>query len=179
LSDGTDLTLLAVDSPRERAAADLLRDRFAALGLSVQQRLVPADRFATVTAAGGWDLALAVLHPDFVGTRAVLTPLLDPRWPGEDRIGTVRRSSGWLTEMAAGLAEQDPSQVATRGLALATTITSDGAVLSLARVATVRLTGANVGQIPPVVSLGNVDPTNVSLGVTRPTESPSSGSAPS
>jgi hypothetical protein len=81
--------------------------------------------------------------------------------------------------MAAGLGEKEPERVAERELDLASTIGQDGAVLALFHVATVRTTGPNVGPNPPVAMLGNADPANVSLGVTRPGESPSSTSPPS
>jgi peptide/nickel transport system substrate-binding protein len=179
LPPGTRLTLLAADSPAEKAAATVLHDRFAAAGLAVQVRLVPVGHYAAATAAGGWDLALLVERPDYAGSRAVLSPLLDPRWPADDRLGTVRRSQAWLTEMAAGLGEERPAAVAERELALASAISQDGAVIGLLRLGTVRTTGPNVGQIPPLVLLGNADPANVALGVTRPGESPSSAPASS
>jgi peptide/nickel transport system substrate-binding protein len=179
LAPGSDLTLLAADGPAERAAATVLHDRLADGGLAVQLRLVPADRYAAVAALGGWDLALRVLRPDYAGSRAVLAPLLDPRWPGNAALGTLRRSPAWLTEMAAGLGEKEPERVAERELDLASAIGQDGAVLALFHVAAVRTTGPNVGPNPPVTMLGNADPANVSLGVTRPGESPSSTSPPS
>jgi hypothetical protein len=179
LRPGTRLTLLAADTADERAAATSLRDRLNATGLAVTVNAVPEDRYAASAAAGGWDLALFVERPDYLGTRAVLAPLLDPRWPSARTLPTVRRSPAWLTEMAASLGEQNASTSANRQLALAATIQGDGALMPLAGIATVRTMGPNVGQIPPVPLLGNADPANVALGVTRPGESSSSAPPPS
>jgi peptide/nickel transport system substrate-binding protein len=174
LRAGSPLRLLVADTAGERAAAGVLRDRLTAAGLDIDLRAVPAQQYSASTAAGGWDLTLLLLRPDYLGSRAVLTPLLDPRWPGLDAVGTLRRSPAWLTEMAAALGEESASRSVARQTGLATTITRDGAVMGLATVATVRTAGPNVGQSPALALLGNVDPANVALGVTRPGESPTS-----
>jgi peptide/nickel transport system substrate-binding protein len=174
LRAGSPLRLLVADTAGERAAAGVLRDRLTAAGLDIDLRAVPAQQYSASTAAGGWDLTLLLLRPDYLGSRAVLTPLLDPRWPGLDAVGTLRRSPAWLTEMAAALGEESASRSVARQTGLATTITRDGAVMGLATVATVRTAGPNVGHSPALALLGNVDPANVALGVTRPGESPTS-----
>ncbi|HSP36677.1 MAG TPA: ABC transporter substrate-binding protein [Frankiaceae bacterium] len=171
LRPGSDFTLLAGDTDAERAAADVLRKRLVDAGLAVQLRVVPADRYGAVAALGGWDLGLIVERPDFAGSRAVLSPLLDPKWPGNRAAGAARRPSAWFGEMNAGLAEESTDAVAKRELGLSSTMSVDASFVAVLRLATVRTTGPNVGRIPPLPLLGNADPTNVALGVTRPGES--------
>lgn len=179
LSPGTDFTLLAADTPAERSAATALQGRFTAAGLSVQLRLVPAARYSAISGLGGWDLALVVERPAFVGARAVLGPLLDPRWQGPPALGAIRRDAAWFAELGAALAEENSDQVVARELALASSIGSDGALMAALRVATVRTTGPNVDRIPSSALLGNSDPANVGLGTTRPGEMPAPTPAPS
>lgn len=179
LRPGTSLVLLSGDTPDERAGAAALSKRLSDAGLAVQSKTVPADRYRAAAASGGWDLSLSVLRPDFPGSRAVLAPLLDAHWPGERAAGAARRSAAWYNAMVAGLAEERPDRVAEQELALSGTLALDASFVGALRVATVRTTGPNVGQNPPLAMLGNADPANVALGVTRPTESPSPTSASS
>jgi hypothetical protein len=113
-----------------------------------------------------------VLRPAYPGSRAVLAPLLDPRWPGPQAAGAARRSTAWYTQMLSGLAADSANQVADQELGLSGTLGFDSSFVGVVRAATVRTTGPNVGQIPPLAMLGNADPANVALGVTRPSESP-------
>jgi hypothetical protein len=75
--------------------------------------------------------------------------------------------------MTAGLAENSADAVARQELALSSTLSGDASFVGVLRLATVRTTGPNVGQNPPLALLGNADPANVALGVTRPGESAS------
>jgi hypothetical protein len=173
LKSGTSLVLLSGDTAGERAGIAELSKRLSDAGLTVRPKVVPADRYAAVAALGGWDLSLSVLRPGYPGSRAVLAPLLDPRWPGPRAAGAARRSAVWYSQMVSGLADEPAKQVAARELALSSLLGLDGSYVGALRLSTVRTTGPNVGQNPPLAMLGNADPANVALGVTRPGESPS------
>jgi hypothetical protein len=173
LKQGSDFVVLSGDTDQERAASTAIQKRLADAGLAAELRVVPSDRFAAVSALGGWDLALVVQQPEYPGSRAVLSPLLQPTWPANSTVGAARRSPAWYAEMLAGLGDDSADRVAQRELALSRTLALDGSFVGVLRLATVRTTGPNVDQIPPLALLGNADPTNVALGVTRPGESPS------
>jgi peptide/nickel transport system substrate-binding protein len=179
LRTGADLVVLAADTPAERAAALVLQDRYKAAGLAVQLRVVPPERFSAVTRLAGWDLALFAQRPAWSGSRAVLGPLLDPRWTGPRTPGAARRSSTWLPALLDALAVPDAEDRASAELGLASRIVADGAFAVALSVDTVRTTGPNVGRIPPLASIGNADPTNVALDTTRPTETASPNPGPS
>jgi hypothetical protein len=171
--------VLAADTPAERAAGTSLQAGFKAAGLAVQLRIVPAERYSAIAALGGWDLAVPVQRPAYTDGRAVLGPLLDPRWVGERSAGAARRLPTWLPTLFDALAEADTTDGARRQLGLAQAISDDGAFAGAFDVDIVRTTGSNVGTIPPLALIGNADPANVALGVTRPGESPSASAAPS
>jgi hypothetical protein len=84
-----------------------------------------------------------------------------------------------LPTLYDALAESDTADGARRQLGLAQAIAADGSFSGAFDVDTVRATGSNVGAIPPLALLGNADPANVALGVTRPGESASAPAAPS
>jgi hypothetical protein len=178
VKQGSSFVILSGDTDQERAASTVIQKRLADAGLAAELRVVPADRFAAASALGGWDLALVVQQPEYPGSRAVLSPLLLPTWPSNSTVGAARRSATWYAEMLNGLAEDSADRVAQRELALSRTLALDGSFVAVLRLATVRTTGPNVGQIPPLALLGNADPANVALGVTRPGES-ASPTAPS
>jgi hypothetical protein len=109
----------------------------------------------------------------------VLGPLLDPRWVGDRTAGAARRAPIWLPTLYDALGEANTTDGARRQLGLAQAISSDGAFAAAFTVDTVRSAGSNVEAIPPLTLIGNADPANVALGVTRPGESTSASSAPS
>ncbi len=176
---GSDLVVLAADTPAERAAGTTLQARYKAAGLAAQLLIVPAERYSAIAALGGWDVAVLLEQPAYFDGRAVLGPLLDPRWVSDRTAGAARRASIWLPALYDALAEASTSDGARRQLGLAQAISADGAFAAAFTVDTVRVTGSNVRAIPPLNQIGNADPANVALGVTRPGESPSAPIAPS
>lgn len=179
LRPGTGLVVLSADTPAERAAGTTLQARFAAAGLAVQLRIVPAERYSAIAALGGWDLAVLLERPAYPDGRAVLGPLLDPRWVGDRTAGAAHRPPAALPTLFEALAESDTTDGARRQLGLAQALGDDGGFTAAFGVDTIRSTGSNVGTIPPLALLGNADPANVALGVTRPGESAPGPAAPS
>lgn len=165
------LVLLAPATPEATLVASALVAAFARAGVTLSVTTVPPAgyRAASVTPTHqSWDLALATITPAWYGDagRTVFQPLLNGRWVGPRPPDGGYRSKQLNDMLGAALAETDASRAATKWGALDAKIAADAAVVPLALAVTPRFHGANVRGFLIVPSLGNADPTNVSLGVT-------------
>jgi ABC-type transport system substrate-binding protein len=166
---GTALRLLTVDAAPTRAAAAIIVERLAAAGVHVSIEAAAPARYASAARTGGWDLLLAVRPVHFPAPRALLAPLLDPRWPA-DHATALLRSSRSIGQLLAATAETEREATTKAWTALRTVLASTASILPLAEVQGLYPTGANVASAPVIATAANADPTNVSLGSTRPAE---------
>jgi len=161
------LTLLTTTGAADRAVAAALASSFVRAGVTLGvQSVSPAD-FAARTAAGSvqdWDLALSTITPDWFGPagRTVFQPLLEPAWTAARPADGGYRAPGLLAD-ALHATKADAS--ADAWAALESKVLSDAAVLPLADVTVPRFHSANVTGYRRLPSLGDADPTAVSLGI--------------
>ena len=99
---GASLRMLVPDVAQLRAVAGLVSARFAVAGATVTPVYAPASRIAALTRAGGWDLLLDARPLAYPQPRALLAPLLDPRW-----IGTGRRTRATGQSVGGGDVRRD------------------------------------------------------------------------
>ncbi len=166
---GVSLSMLVVDSPALRAAAGVLVTALAKAGVKVVPRVVATQQYVTAAAAGGWDLALALRPLPYPAPRSLLAPMLDPSWIGEGGVA-MARSPMWVTRMFAAAGEQESAAMQQAWQALRNTLTDAAVIAPLATIDGVYPRGPNLAHAPTVATFSNADPTNVSLGSTRPGE---------
>jgi MarR-like DNA-binding transcriptional regulator SgrR of sgrS sRNA len=166
---GATLRLLTLDTHATRAAADVIVKRLAAAGVRVTVEAEASTRYAAAVRTGGWDLLLAVRPVSYPAPRALLAPLLDPSWPATDSIALMRSTQA-IDRLLAATAETEPKAATKAWQAMRTSLASTASILPLAEVQAVYPTGANVASAPYIATAANADPTNLSLGSTRPAE---------
>ncbi|MGF7236526.1 MAG: ABC transporter substrate-binding protein [Frankia sp.] len=165
------LVLLAPATPTATQVAATLVASFARAGVTLTVTTVAPAAFARAAVSPtkqSWDLALTTVTPDWYGAagRTVFQPLLDGDWKGPRPADGGFRSVAVTTMLAAALAQRDTTKAQAAWAALDDRIASDVAVVPLVRTVTPRFHGTNVRGFVVVPSLGDGDPTNVSLSVT-------------
>jgi peptide/nickel transport system substrate-binding protein len=165
------LVLLAPATPTATEVASALVAGFARAGVTLTVTTVPAADFARDAVSPDrqrWDLALTTIAPEWFGNagRTVFQPLLDRSWDAPRPADGGYQSPEVTALLTAALTERDATRQQSRWAALDSKIATDAAVVPLARTVTPRFHGTNVRGFVVVPSLGDADPTNVSLGVT-------------
>ncbi len=165
------LVLLAPATPTATQVAAALVASFARAGVTLTVTTVGPTAFARATTSPtrqSWDLALTTVTPEWYGAagRTVFQPLLDGAWAGPRPADGGYRSTAVTAMLAAALGQRNVTKAGADWTALDRRIASDAAVVPLTRTVTPRFHGANVRGFVIVPSLGNGDPTNVSLSVT-------------
>jgi peptide/nickel transport system substrate-binding protein len=166
---GVTLSLLVADSARLRAAAAVIATRFSAVGAHVVVKVADSQHFSGYARAGGWDLLLSVRPLRYPAPRALLAPLLDAGWGRSDAVA-LRRSASSFTRMLQATAARESDTSIELWERLRANLTTIASLLPLAELDSVYPRGPNVAHAPTVPTFSNADPTNVSLGSTRPTE---------
>jgi len=178
MPQGTTLTVLAADMEPVRRAVGALGAGLAVGGVHLRVIAAPGGANGTGSLPAAWDLALLQVQPAPSGTRGELAPLLDPRWPGAaglPGITTLAQGQPHLEELQAALAESDAAERA-QAVALAVQgVQVDAALVPLAETPTIRPVGPHLSAAPVLALLGNVDPANAALDVTRPRTEPAKG----
>jgi peptide/nickel transport system substrate-binding protein len=166
---GAKFSLLIADSPSLRAAAVVLTSRLAVAGARVTVKVADAKHYDAYARLGGWDLLLSVRSIRYPAPRALLAPLVDASWRGSDAVA-VLRSPAFVIAMNAALAAKGSDASIELWSELRASLTQSATLLPLADIDAVYPRGPNVAHAPTVPTFGNADPTNVSLGSTRPSE---------
>jgi peptide/nickel transport system substrate-binding protein len=161
------LTLVTTTGAGDRAVAAALVGAFARGGVTLGVRaLTPADyRWRTADpTVQDWDLALTTIAPAWFGQagRTVYQPLLEPAWTGQRPADGGYRLPGAL---AAALRATKADASAQAWQSLESTVLTDAAIIPLADVSVARFHSANVRGYLALPSLGDADPTAVSLGI--------------
>lgn len=174
---GTTLVLQAKTNDPARHAARALSASLATAG--VRLRVIDAGTQTGGSPAGsspaGWDLALLQVQPSPTGARGELAPLLDPRWPGSPGLPTLAslaQGQSFLDGLTAALATSDSTQRTQAVESVVQAVQADAALVPLAETPTRRLVGPHLSVAPVLAVLGNVDPVNAALDVTRPRTDP-------
>ena len=168
---GTTLSVLAADNPPVRRAVSALDGALAAGGVHLRMVGSPGGTSGANSLTAGWDLALLQVRPAPSGPRGELAPLLDPRWPGAPglpAITTLAQSQPHLDKLQAALAESEAGGRADAVARAVQAVQVDAALVPLAETPTVRPAGPHLTAAPVLALLGNVDPVNAALDVTRP-----------
>ncbi len=166
---GATLRLLVPDVAQLRVVAALVGTRLAGAGVTVIPVYAPVSRIAALTRAGGWDLLLDARPLVYAQPRALLAPLLDPRWIGTDAVPVLRAAQS-AQAMLAATAGTSAEAADEAWQTLGGRISSSATIIPLADLGSLYATGSNVALAPVVPTLDNADPANVSLGSTRPSE---------
>jgi peptide/nickel transport system substrate-binding protein len=167
------LSMITADTPQDRAVAEAVRRSMAAAGVTVTVAAVPTQQYQRQLVSPSrqtWDLAVAASDPDWFGNagRTVFGPLVDGRWPAPKAADGGFRSASFTAAYDRALGESDPNPDvrADRWGSVEKLVLRDAPLAPLAVVVTPRLHSTNVRNVAVVPSLGDADPTNVSLGVT-------------
>lgn len=162
--------LAAAGVPRGTVLHVLTATGGAGVLAALAKQLAPGGVTLAAT-TGRWDLQLLSEQPSPAGVRGELAPLLDPAWAGAPGLPAqpgLLRPAGGLALLESALATSSASERGTRTAAVVEVLQQDAAIVPLAEQPTVRPVGPHLSVAPVLRSLGNVDPANAALDVTRP-----------